>query len=254
MKVVIVEDELPSVRALEKLLQETDANILVAETLDSVASAVAWFQANPAPDLVFMDIQLGDGLSFEIFERAKVECPVIFTTAYDEYAIRAFKLNSIDYLLKPVNPAELVHSLEKFKTIHKLCEPRQRSVDIQSILKSIQLQHPTYRSRFLIPYRDQFISILVEEISYFFSEHKNTYLVTREQKKHIVDSTLETLEAELDPRIFFRANRQYVVSYPAIAAVHSFFNGKLKIYLRGSNEEVIISRERAASVKAWLDR
>jgi DNA-binding LytR/AlgR family response regulator len=254
MNVVIVEDELPAIKALEKLLREADTEIAIVKTLDSVSSAAAWFQTNPAPDLVFMDIQLGDGLSFDIFEKTKVACPVIFTTAYNEYAIRAFKLNSIDYLLKPVNPAELAHSLEKFKEIHRLCEIQQPAVDMQSILKSIQLQHPTYKSRFLIPFRDQFISIPIEDIAYFFSEHKNTYLLTREQKKHTVDSTLENLETELDPRTFFRVNRQFLVSYPAIAAVHSFFNGKLKIYLRGYNEEVIVSRERATSLKAWLDR
>jgi two-component system response regulator LytT len=254
MNVVIVEDELPAVKALEKLLQEADPDISVGKTLDGVSSAIEWFQANPAPDLVFMDIQLGDGLSFEIFEKTNVTCPVIFTTAYNEYALRAFKLNSIDYLLKPVRPAELAHSLEKFKAIHRTRGSQQPAADIQSILRSIQLQHPTFKSRFLVPFRDQLISVPVEEIGYFFSEHKNTYLVMREQKKHVVDFTLEHLETELDPRVFFRVNRQFLVSYPAIAAVHSMFNGKLKIYLRDSNEEVIVSRERAARFKAWLDR
>jgi len=201
-----------------------------------------------------MDIQLGDGLSFDIFEKTNVPCSIIFTTAYNEYAIRAFKFNSIDYLLKPVNPVELAQGIHKFKALHAACKTQPPAVDLQRILKSIQLQHPAYKSRFLIPLRDQFISIPIEEIAYFFSEHKNTYLRTREQKKHAVDSTLENLETELDPRAFFRVNRQFLVSYPAIAAVHSFFNGKLRIYVRGSNEEIIISRERAASFKAWLDR
>ncbi len=254
MNVVIIEDELPAVKALEKALRETGHNINIVKTLDSVSSAVIWFQTNPSPDLVFLDIQLGDGLSFEIFERTKVSCPVIFTTAYDEYAIRAFKLNSIDYLLKPVNPAELAHSLNKFQAIHSSCDLQCSTVDIQNILKSIQLQHPAYKSRFLIPFRDQFISIPVEDISYFFSEHKNTYMLTHELKKHVINSTLENLEMELNPHTFFRVNRQYLISYAAIAAVHSFFNGKLKIYLRGSNEEVIISKEKAASFKIWLDR
>ena len=254
MQVIIVEDELPAMKALEKLLHEADAGITVAAVLDSVSSAVAWFRVNPAPDLVFMDIQLGDGLSFEIFENAAVACPVTFTTAYNEYAIRAFKLNSIDYLLKPVHPDELAHSLEKFKTIHASCDVRPSEIDLQSILKDIKLLTPAYKTRFLILFRDQYISIPVEDISYFFSEHKNTYVVTHERKKHIIDLTLEALERELDPRTFFRVNRQYIIGYPSIAAVHSFFNGKLKIYVRGSNEEIIISRERAASFKDWLNR
>jgi two-component system, LytTR family, response regulator LytT len=254
MRVVIVEDELPAVRALEKVLRDTEPDVDIVKICDSVSTAVTWFKDNPPPDLVFMDIQLGDGISFEIFEKADIQCPVIFVTAYDEYAFRAFKLNSIDYLLKPVNTAELAHSLHKFKAIHTAGETQQSTVDIHRILKSIQLQHPTYKSRFLILFRDQYISIPVEEISYFFSEHKNTYLVARDQKKHVIDYTIEKLEEELDPRVFFRVNRQYLVSYPAIAAVHSFFNGKLKIFLRGFIEEIIISRERAASFKEWLDR
>lgn len=254
MNIIIVEDEPPAARALEKLLHDADPTIAVAAVVGSVAAAVAWFHTNPAPDLAFMDIQLGDGLSFAIFEQSRVACPVIFTTAYNDYAIRAFKLNSIDYLLKPVRPAELSHSLAKFKEFHTSYNALNPAVDLHGILKSIQLQTHTYKSRFLIAYRDQFLSIPVEEISYFLSEHKNTFLVTREQKKHAIDSTLENIEMELDPRTFFRVNRQFLVSYPAIAAVHSFFNGKLKAYVRGSNEEIIISRERAAGFKDWLDR
>ena len=146
-------------------------------------------------------------------------CPIIFTTAYNEYAIRAFKLNSIDYLLKPVDPVELAHSLEKFRDIHSSCDLQYSTANIQNILKNIQLQHPTYKSRFLIPFRDQFISIPVEEIFYFLSEHKNTYMLTHELKKHVINSTLENLEMEVNPRTFFRVNRQYLISYPAIAAV-----------------------------------
>ncbi len=255
MRVIIVEDELPAARALVKLLKDADASITVDTTLDSVAAATSWFRSNPAPDLVFMDIQLGDGLSFEIFETTAVGCPVIFTTAYNEYAIRAFKLNSVDYLLKPVHPAELAHSLEKFKTLHASCGGVDRTEkDLLHVLKNIRLGEHAYKTRFLVPFRDQFVSIPVEEISYFSSEHKNTYLVTREQKKHCIDLPLEALEAEIDPRTFFRVNRQYIVSYPSIAAVHSYFNGKLKLYVRGSDEEIIISRERATHFKEWLDR
>jgi DNA-binding LytR/AlgR family response regulator len=254
MQVIIVEDERPAAKALEKLLHESDAALTVATVLDSVSSAVSWLRTHPAPDLVFMDIQLGDGLSFEIFEQTHISCPVIFTTAYNEYAIRAFKHNSIDYLLKPVNPSELAHSLEKFHAIHVSCEGQDADVDYQSILKSIKLLNPSYKSRFLVPFRDQFISIPVEEISHFSSANKNTFLVTRDQKKHHVDFTLEHLEEELDPRTFFRVNRQFIISYPSIAAVHSFFNGKLKIFVRSSDEEIVISRERAAPFKAWLDR
>jgi len=253
MKVVILEDELPAARALERLLRDSGVEIDILASLNSVVAAVNWFSSNPAPDLAFMDIQLGDGLSFEVFEKADVQCPVVFTTAYDAYAIRAFKVNSIDYLLKPVDPGELALSLSKFNRLHAHRTPPAAD-EIRDILQNLQRQHPTYRSRFLVPVRDQFLTIPVEEISHFRSEHKNTYLVTHEMRKHAINDALEDLENELDPSLFFRVNRQYLVAYRSIAAVHSFFSGKLRAYLRGSSEEVMVSRERAVKFKQWLDR
>jgi DNA-binding LytR/AlgR family response regulator len=253
MNVVILEDELPAARALERILRNAGEAIDVIATLGSVAGAVEWFSKNPSPDLAFMDIQLGDGLSFELFEKADVKCPVVFTTAYDEYAIRAFKLNSIDYLLKPIDPGELAQSLSKFNRMHSRSNAPLAN-EIHQVLKNLQLQHQTYKSRFLVPGRHQFLSIPVEEISHFRSEHKNTYLVTREMKRHVVASTLEVLEEELDPLQFFRANRQYLVGYRSIVAVRTYYRGKLKAYLRGTSEEVVVSRERAGHFKKWLDR
>ncbi len=252
MRTVIIEDELPAARALEKALLTVEPEIEILRVCDSVVSAVRWFRENPPPDLAFLDIQLGDGMSFEIFEKTEVRCPVVFVTAFDEYALRAFKLNSIDYLLKPVDTAELARGLKKFRDLHG--SESYRNPDLQAILQNIRLRQPVYKSRFLIPRREEFLSIPVGEVLCFFSEHKNTYLVTRELKKHVFDSTLERIEAELDPETFFRANRQYLVAYPAIASVHSYFNGKLKIFLRGLKEEIIISRERAGEFKEWLNR
>ncbi len=254
MRVIIVEDELPAVKSLEKLLQEIEPGVEVLQRCDSVSAAVRWFEGNRTADLAFMDIQLGDGISFEIFEKTEVRCPVIFVTAYDEYAIRAFKLNSIDYLLKPVDRNELAYSLRKFKSLHPAHSGASDASELRTVLQSIRLHQPVFKSRFLIQFRDQYISIPVGDAGYFFSEHKNTYIVTRDQKRHLVSYTLEQLEDELDPQLFFRVNRQFLVSYRSIAAIHSHFNGKLKIYLRGSDEEVIISRERAAGFKAWMDR
>lgn len=253
MNVVIIEDELPAVRRLKKLLKDVEPGITVQACLDSAVTAIDWFATHSSPDLVFMDIQLSDGLSFEIFEKVKLECPVIFITAYGEYAIQAFKVNSVDYLLKPIDGLELAHSLEKFKKQRSQNVSQVPSLDMQILLHTLKEQHPSYRSRFLVTIKDRFVSIPVNEILYFTTEHKLTYLVTCEGKRYLFDSPLDKLENELDPRQFFRVNRQFIVSLHAIAGVHTYFNGKLKIYLRGTDTEIVISREKASAFKQWLN-
>lgn len=254
MKVLIVEDEVPAVRRLQKLLVETDPAVTILASLDSVAAAVDWFSKNLPPDLVCMDIQLSDGQCFEIFEKAKVECPVIFITAYDEYAIQAFKVNSIDYLLKPIDASQLSRSLEKLRKLASKNVPQAHGFDMQALLQTLKEQHPSYRSRFLATVKDKFVSIPADQIFYFTTEHKLTYFITREGKKYLIDSPLDKLEGELNPRQFFRANRQFIVSLHAIAGIHTYFNGKLKIYLRGTDMEIVISRVKANAFKQWLNK
>jgi DNA-binding LytR/AlgR family response regulator len=265
MRTVIIEDEPPAARRLIKLLDEVGAGLTVMETLDSVDSSVAWLanrqSPETAPELAFMDIHLSDGLSFEIFQRVHVPCPVIFTTAYDEYSLRAFKVNSVDYLLKPIKAEELQQSVEKFKQLRALygngASAASTNDHLETLVRSLLKHEPAYRTRFLVQRREQFITIAVEDVAYFYSEHKLTHLVTHAGAAHIIEQTLEELEAQMNPRDFFRANRQCIVSLRAIAAIHTFFNGKLKLTLAPATkaaEDVVVSREKANLLKQWLDR
>jgi two-component system, LytTR family, response regulator LytT len=252
MNVVIVEDEAPAAKRLQKLLTEMDSTIQVVGTLESIRSTVQWSQANPAPDLMFMDIQLSDGLSFEIFRQIKIESPIIFTTAYNEYALQAFKVNSIDYLLKPINTDELKGSLIKYQTLRSQFVPM--GIDTAALLKNLSEQQKSFRTRFLIAYRDEFIMIPTNEIAYFYSEHKQTHLVRADGKRFAIDQTLEELDSELNPKKFFRASRQFIVSVESIASIHRYFNGKLKLTLHPPIEsDLTVSRETAPAFKTWLD-
>jgi DNA-binding LytR/AlgR family response regulator len=253
MNVIIVEDETFAAKRLHKLLSECDTSIQVVATLDSVSSTVQWLQTHPEPDLAFFDIQLSDGISFEIFKQVKLEVPIIFTTAYNDYALQAFKVNSIDYLLKPIDIDDLKRSLEKFKLLKGQFQPT--SLDIESLIKQVVEKRITYRSRFLVAFRDELITISSDDVGYFFSENKLTHLVRRDAKKFVIDQTLEELQAELNPARFFRANRRFIVSLHSIASIQKFFGGKLKLSLSPPTlEEVTVSRETAPEFKAWLDQ
>lgn len=248
MKIVIIEDEAPAARRLANLVKECRPGVEIIGQFDSVETAAGWLGENPAPDLAFMDIQLADGLSFEIFETVKISFPVIFTTAYDEYALKAFKVNSIDYLLKPIDKTELARALDKFDGLKK--QPGN-SADISELLKSFN--KPQFKTRFLVKQGQRLIPISTEEIAYFFAEDKLVFLVTAQRNKYAVDYTIEQLESQLDPQKFFRANRKVITSVQAVKDIHLSFNGKLKIYLKPDfSEEVFVSRERAADFKAWL--
>lgn len=246
--VIILEDEPPAADRLSTLVRSIDPSVSVDGVFESVKSASVWLSEHPEPDLAFLDIQLADGLSFELLERGTLHAPVIFVTAYDEYAVRAFKVNSIDYLLKPVDPKELKRSLAKFH------ETRPGTVDLRSILGAIRERRPSYRTRFLIPHADRYIAVETGSILYFSTEKKKTILTLADGTKHETGESLEELEEELDPATFFRANRQYLVSYGSISGIHAYFNGKLSVYLKKLQESLIISKERAGEFKQWLNR
>ncbi len=244
IKVVIIEDEKPAARRLQRLLAKE--GIQAGILLHSVAEAAAWFKQNPVPDLIFADIRLSDGLSFEIFERVPVQSAIIFTTAYDQYAIRAFKLNSIDYLLKPVKQDDLRFALDKFHhTINK-------NVDIQKLINKLK-SGENYKKRFGVQYGVHLQSIPAEEIAYFYSQNKTTWLVTHTGEEFIYDQPLEALEKQLCPDDFFRINRQFILSPKAIKDIVQYTNSRLKIFLQpGIQTEVIVARERVKDFKRWL--
>jgi DNA-binding LytR/AlgR family response regulator len=254
MRVVIIEDEAPAARRLKKLLNDTDGTIEIQTSIESIEGAVNWISKHPAPDLFFMDIQLADGLSFEIFQKIKVSSPVIFTTAYDEYALQAFKVNSIDYLLKPIQEHELKNSLEKFRDL-KNSFGADKFINFQKLLSTYQLAKKDYKNRFLVKLGERLVCVETTDISFFKSEDKLTFVNTKSGNKYLVEYTLEELEEMLDPQVFFRLNRQFITHISSIDSIHNYFNGKLKLYLKQKEkEEVIISREKAPYFKEWLDQ
>lgn len=248
MTTIIIEDEKPAARMLQRKLEKL--NIPVQVLLHSVKEAVEWFQQNPHPDLIFLDIQLSDGLSFEIFEKVNIQSPIIFTTAYDEYALRAFKLNSIDYLLKPIDEEDLEVAVEKFK---KLSNPNP-PIDMQMIRQLFtSSKAPDYKKRFSVKVGDHIKVIAIDEVELFYSEAKGTFLHTFEKRTYLLDTTLESLEKELDPAYFFRVSRKYIIANNALKDIVVYSNSRLKLTLQSYNkEEVIVSRERVGEFKEWL--
>lgn len=255
MKILLVEDEAPASRRLEKMIKEILPTAEIVGILDSVSHAITFFQTLPTLDLVFMDIQLADGLSFEIFENVQINVPIIFTTAFDEYALRAFKVNSIDYLLKPIDKDELKKALDKWQALHsnKVENPLQQN--LAQLIKQLQGNKKEYKSRFLVKMGEKLISVPEQEIAYFQAEDKIVFLHTQASKKYILDYTLDELEDALNPQSFFRLNRQIITHFASIKSINTYFNGKLKIILLPeTSEEVIVSREKSPALKEWLDR
>lgn len=251
MKILIVEDESINASRLKRLLEELEPNCEILAIIDTVVDTIAWLKSNPAPDLITLDIRLADGLSFSIFDEINITCPVIFTTAYDEYAIRAFKVNSIDYLMKPIDKIELEFALTKFKSLNK---SENNVTNIAGILKEL-IQKPSYRLRFLVTYRDGYKSVDVADIDFIYSEFKTSNLFLKSGVIISIPQTMEELEHELDPNIFFRANRQFFIRAESIKSIANYFNAKLKIQLKLDPErEVIISREKTPFFKQWMDR
>ncbi len=252
MKAVIVEDEKLVAEQLLRLILETDQGIEVIAVLNSVKSATKWFEENSLPDLVFMDIQLSDGISFDIFEKASIDCPVIFTTAYHEYALRAFKVNSVDYLVKPIDKEALKRALLKFKKMHPY-----PALDLKEILRSINQPGPekTYKNRFLVPFRNSYVPIETTQIAHIYRD-QIIYLITFKNEKYILDyDSLEEVEDLIDPALFFRANRQNIIHLNAVENFKSDYSGKLSVKLISPfNALLDISREKAKAFKLWLEK
>ncbi|WP_179376201.1 LytR/AlgR family response regulator transcription factor [Winogradskyella wichelsiae] len=251
MNVIIIEDEKPSARRLQRMLKALD---IEAETmLHSVEESVEWFNNNEHPDLIFLDIQLSDGLSFEIFETIDIKSAVIFTTAYDEYALQAFKLNSIDYLLKPIDDDDLATAVEKYKV--RL--PQKKSVtldfnDIKNLL--VNPIEREYKKRFSVKVGQHLKLINIEDIECIYSENKGTYAFTNEGRNYLLDVTLDQLEKELEPDVFFRISRKFYVNINAIKDMVSYTNSRLQIKLNRFNEQnIIVARERVKDFKTWLE-
>ena len=254
MKVVIIEDEAPAFRRLQKILEEQSEDIEIVEVIDSVADSVKWIRNHELPDLIFMDIQLSDGISFEIFDEAEVTCPVIFTTAFDEYMLKAFKVNSIDYLLKPIKNEDLAMSLEKFNAMKKSFGGNSNHEHLPDLLKQIRLDDKKYKTRFLIKQGDKLWAVEAKNISYFHLRHGVVHLITNDNKKYIMDQTLDELIGVLDPEQFFRANRQFIVAFGGVKMVHRYHKGKLLLELSPAcDEETIVSAEKASEFKNWMD-
>jgi DNA-binding LytR/AlgR family response regulator len=253
MNVIIIEDEHLTAERIATLLRKIDPGIELVSIFDSVKRSVEWFTSNEKPDLVFMDIQLADGLSFDIFDEIKIEVPVIFITAYQEYAIRAFKVNSVDYLLKPVSEEDLRIALDKYRRYHnrELDVPRIGGDLLQSIRDMISRP---FKNRFMVRVGDHIKTVDVEQILYFYSLQKGTYLHSADKHNYVVDYTLGKLEEMLDPGLFHRINRRYLITHRAIDDVITLSSSKLKVLLLHSeDEEIYISRERIAAFKEWLD-
>lgn len=246
MKVIIIEDEKPAARRLQRVLEKFDISVIAL--LTSVEEGINWFGQNPHPDLIFLDIQLSDGLSFEIFEKTKINSAVIFTTAYDEYALKAFKLNSVDYLLKPIDEEELEFALEKFKENHT----RGQRLSIAE-LKSLLDRSKDFKKRFALPVGQHLKIIDTENICCFFSENKGTFLHTEENRSFLIECSLEKLEPELDPEKFFRVNRKFIINLKFIEDIINYTNQRFEVKLKAySAEKIIISRERVKGFKEWL--
>lgn len=250
MRTIIIEDEKPAARLLQRKLEKLG---IVAETmLHSVGESLEWFSSNAHPDLIFLDIQLSDGLSFEIFENIDIKSAVIFTTAYDEYALKAFKLNSIDYLLKPIDEDDLEAAVNKYKK--RMPKQESANIDFDQIRKL--LVNPfgkTYKQRFTVKIGQHLKVIPVSEIECFYSQDKGTYIHTSDNRDYLVESTLEVLESELDPKLFFRISRKFIVSLAASREIVMYSNSRLRIVLPTyKDDEVIVSREKVGDFKNWI--
>ncbi|WP_283640321.1 LytR/AlgR family response regulator transcription factor [Mesonia mobilis] len=251
MRTIIIEDEKPSARRLERMLEKL--NVPVEQLLHSVNDSIQWLLENEQPDLIFLDIQLSDGLSFEIFEEIEVESAIIFTTAYDEYALKAFKLNSVDYLLKPIDEEELETALKKYRS--KFVNNNELTANLSELKKLLGSENSakTYKKRFTVKVGQHLKMFPVDQIECFYSENKGTYLHTKDNRSYLLETTLENLEAELNPEKFYRVSRKFFVNINAIEDMVSYTNSRLKVKLNNFDEqEIIVARERVKDFKEWL--
>ena len=259
MKVLIIEDEELAVKKLRKTLESVDSSAEVVGVADSIRSSVAWLQQNPAPDLILMDIELADGQSFEIFDKVEVKSTVIFTTSYDEYALKAFKVNSVDYLLKPVQKEDLQIALNKLRTMQTMYGniPSADPLNVENLVKELQqkLQPKEFRKRFLVKHAQKLVSVDIDEIAYFYSDGRLNFFKTLDNKKFVVDYTMDELEDMLDPDKYFRISRAFYVSIASIDQIHDYFGNRLLLHLKPVvDKESIVSREKVADFKKWMGK
>ncbi len=250
MNVLIVENEKPAIVSLSRLLNQIDPAIKIAGTTESVESTINWFQNNPFPDLIFMDIQLDDGLCFELFETMQLDIPVIFTTAYDEYMLSAFKVNSVDYLLKPIEESLLRKAIDKFKSIHF-----RDAVKIDVLKQLLKELNKGYKTRFLIKVGEHYRSVLDNEISCFYILERFTFIRTSSGKDYPVDYSLDQLQKIIDPDKFFRISRNCIVNINAIRDIISYSSSRLNVKLNNQpNEDLIVSKDKVSEFKKWVDK
>src|SRR5215831_4666608 len=259
MKILIVEDEELAVKKLQKTLAGVEPGAEVVAVTDSILSTVNWLEENPAPDLILMDIELSDGQSFEIFNQATIKSPVIFTTSYDEYALKAFKVNSVDYLLKPIQKEDLEAALTKLKNMKELykSDEAKPDVSIDNLVKELQqkLQPKEFRKRFLVKHAQKLVSIEVDEIAYFFSDGRLNFFKTFDNKKFVVDYTMDELEDMLDPEKYFRISRSFYISVDSIDKIDDYFGNRLILSLKpAADKEALVSREKVTDFKKWMGK
>lgn len=251
MTILIIEDEEAASQRLGKMIAEALPQANILSPVVSIGSAIEWFARNSPPDLIFLDVHLADGQSFEIFKKIKVTSPVIFTTAYDQYALEAFKVNSIDYLLKPIKKDELKRAVDKFLN-HTLS--RNSEINFEKLISTLHLQPVSYKERFVVKYGEHIKTIETSISAYFYTENKANFLVTKDNKRYAIDYNLDQLEELLDPKKFFRINRQFIIGFHAITEMFTYSKSRVLIKLNPPSKlETIVSSERSASFKSWLD-
>ncbi len=246
MKALIIEDEAAAARRLAKLIQEIDPEITVMEQLDSIEASLNWFAQHPMPDLIFMDVNLADGLSFEIFDHQEITCPIIFTTAFDQYALQAFKVNSVDYLLKPIKKNELEQAMGKYRKLH--ASDKVKYTELVNAMK-----RDAFNTRFLIRFGQSIKVVEFREAAYFYTEDKITFLITKTGKRYPIEPSLEKLDEMADPRTYFRINRQFIVNIESIKEMYAYSKSRVKLVLDPPiDKETIVSTERSPIFKKWL--
>lgn len=249
MKAIIIEDENVAAQALQALITELDPEMEIVTVLQTIEESVEWFEDHPMPDLAFMDIHLADGSSFAIFEKVDITCPIIFTTAYDEYALKAFEVNSIDYLLKPINKVDLERALKKFKNLSG--GPDKGS--LEGLLLQMGHLQKKYKTCFLLPERDKLVPLATSNIAYFYIDTKTVKAISMDNHTYYLNQTLDDIMAQLDPELFFRANRQFIIARAAVKDLSIWFGNKLSINLTVPvPEKIIVSKARVAEFKTWF--
>lgn len=250
-RILIIEDEKPAARRLAAMVQHVMPEAELLGPLDSIESSIEWFHSHLSPDLVFMDIQLSDGLSFMLFQKINLRCPVIFTTAFDEYALQAFRVSALDYLLKPIEAHLLVEALERFKNLKTSFQPPDYSFLLSHYAKNEVAVEP----RLLMRKGEQYVPLTASQIAYVFAEDKYVWIVRQDGERFLSDDTLEKLESKLSSHRFFRVNRRYLVNFEAIAKIHTYFNSRLKIELKPTQkDDIVVSRDRVSEFKLWLNQ